>query len=512
MRAELADATADTVHALIEQRASEAADAVYALGLVGGQSLRYGELAASCRRIGALLRSHGLGAGDTVSLVMPNGLQTLRVLLGAMHARMVVNPVNLLSQPEQMRYVLGHSDCKLVCVAPEWEERVRASLAGLDREVQVIVADADGDALPGESEPTSISALEPSPSPSPDAIALLMYTSGTTGVPKGVMLTQANLAANAHAISAEHQLTALDRVLAVLPLYHINAFAVTMLAPLAHGGSLAMPAKFSAARFWEQAAGCSWINVVPTMISYLLEGEAASPEQTAQIRFCRSASAALPPEHHRAFEQKFGIGIVETMGLTETVAPSFSNPLDAARRKLGSVGRASGCEARVIDAALQPLADGNTGELAIRGPNVMRGYYKNDEATRATFTPDGWLRTGDLGHRDADGFYFVTGRIKELIIKGGENIAPREIDEALLAHPAVLDAAAVGIPDPHYGQEIMACVVLREGMACSEDELRAFCIEHLGRYKTPKRLRFVTELPRGPSGKVQRLKLLDLPG
>jgi long-chain acyl-CoA synthetase len=500
-----------TVHALIEQRAAESPEAVYAIGLATGQTLQYGELARSCRRIGALLQSHGLRAGDTVSLVMPNGVQTLRVLLGAMHAGMVVNPVNLLSQPEQMRYVLGHSDCALVCVAPEWETRVRALLAGLDREVRVIVADPDGDALPGEAHEAALPTPAPAPAPSPDAVALLMYTSGTTGVPKGVMLTQANLAANARAISAEHELTAADRVLAVLPLYHINAFAVTMLAPLAHGGSLAMPAKFSAARFWEQAADCSWINVVPTMISYLLEGDTASREHTAHIRFCRSASAALPPEHHRAFEAKFGIGIVETMGLTETVAPSFSNPLDPARRKLGSVGRASGCEACVIDAALQPVADGTTGELAIRGPNVMRGYYKNDDATRATFTPDGWLRTGDLGHCDADGFFFVTGRIKELIIKGGENIAPREIDEALLAHPAVLDAAAVGIPDAHYGQEIMACVVLREGAACSEDELRAFCIEHLGRYKTPKRLRFVAELPRGPSGKVQRLKLLDLP-
>ena len=505
-----ADPTDKTVHALIEQRASEVPDAVYAIGLVTGQVLRYGELAASCRRVGALLHSHGLRAGDTVSLVMPNGPQTLRVLLGAMHAGMVVNPVNLLSQAEQMRHVLGHSDCKLVCVAPEWEARVRTLLATLDRAIQVIVADPDGAALPGVSHEATLPA--PAPAPSPDAVALLMYTSGTTGVPKGVMLTHANLAANAHAISAEHQLTAADRVLAVLPLYHINAFAVTMLAPLAHGGSLAMPARFSAARFWEQAAGCTWINVVPTMISYLLEGAAALPEQTAHIRFCRSASAALPPEHHRAFEAKFGIGIVETMGLTETVAPSFSNPLDTASRKLGSVGRASGCEARVIDAALLPVADGTTGELAIRGPNVMRGYYKNDATTRATFTPDGWLRTGDLGHRDADGFFFVTGRIKELIIKGGENIAPREIDEALLAHPAVLDAAAVGIPDAHYGQEIMACVVLREGMTCSEEALRAFCIEHLGRYKTPKRLRFVTELPRGPSGKVQRLKLLDLPG
>ena len=150
------------------------------------------------------------------------------------------------------------------------------------------------------------------------------------------------------------------------------------------------------------------------------------------------------------------------------------------------------------------------GELAIRGPNVMAGYFKNEEATRASFTPDGWLRSGDLGHRDGDGFFFVTGRIKELIIKGGENIAPREIDEALLGHAAVLDAAAVGIPDKHYGQEIMACVVLRPGMDCTEQALRAFCTQVLGRYKTPRVILFVPDLPRGPSGKVQRLKLLDL--
>jgi acyl-CoA synthetase (AMP-forming)/AMP-acid ligase II len=217
----------------------------------------------------------------------------------------------------------------------------------------------------------------------------------------------------------------------------------------------------------------------------------------------------LPPAHLQAFETRFGIGVIETMGLTETVAPSFSNPLEPALRKLGSVGRASGCEACVIDAALQAVPDGSTGEIAIRGPQVMRGYYKNAAATQASFTPDGWLRTGDLGHRDADGFFFVTGRIKELIIKGGENIAPREIDEVLLRHPAVLDAAATGVPDTHYGQEIMVCIVLREGQAADEATLRDFCTTHLGRYKTPKVFHFVRDLPRGPSGKVQRLKLLD---
>ncbi len=500
---------AGTVHALVEQQAAQRPQAVYACTTESDRCITYGELAQGCRRVAALLRSHGMRPGDTVSLVMPNGLQTLRLLLGAMHGGLCVNPVNLLSQPEQMRYVLAHSDCRMVCVAPDWEARVREMLQGLDRPVTLVVVDPDAEALPGEAE---LPASADAPPPAPDAVALLMYTSGTTGLPKGVMLTQRNLAANAQAISAEHELTPADRVLAVLPLYHINAFAVTMLAPLAHGGSLAMPPRFSAGRFWEQATHtqCSWINVVPTMISYLLEGPRPPLAQTVAIRFCRSASAALPPEHHRAFEQMFGIGIVETMGLTETAAPAFSNPMDPAARKLGSVGRASGCMAGVVDAALAAVPTGVTGELVIRGPNVMRGYYKNDEATRASFTPDGWLRTGDLGHRDEDGFFFVTGRIKELIIKGGENIAPREIDEALLQHPAVREAAAVGVPDRHYGQEIGVCIVLREGSLCTEEELRAFSATALGRYKAPGHYRFVSDLPRGPSGKVQRLKLLPL--
>ena len=492
-----------TVRGLIERQVALRPDAVYARATESAQQqLSYAELQAACGRVATLLQAQGLVPGDTVSLVMPNGLGTLQLLLGALHGGWCVNPVNLLSQAEQMRYVLEHSDCKLILASGEWVEKVRA----LSPRAPVLAVHHEQLALP--ERPTA------TPAPSPDATALLMYTSGTTGRPKGVMLTQANLAANAQAIATEHELTPTDRVLGVLPLYHINAFAVTMLAPLASGGSVAMAPRFSAARFWAQAIGarCTWLNFVPTIASYLIEGADAPPRDAlSAIRFARSASAALPPEHLLAFEQRFGIGIVETMGLTETVAPCFSNPLDATQRKLGSVGRASGCAACVIDVALRPLPDGQTGEIAIRGPNVMRGYYKNGEATREAFTPDGWLRSGDLGHRDSDGFFFVTGRIKELIIKGGENIAPREIDEALLRHPAVLEAAAVGIPDKHYGQEILACVVLRPGVDASavEVDLRDFCEQHLGRYKTPKLIRFVAELPRGPSGKVQRLKLLE---
>ncbi len=329
-----------TVRALIDHAAAQTPDAVYAVATESTASLSFGELRRNAGRVAAWLQAHGVPPDATLSLVMPNGLGTLQWLLGALHGGWCVNPVNLLSQPDQMRYVLRHADSALVLAAPDWAERVRE----LTPELRVIGVDPDTLDLPGATADT--------PAPAPDATALLMYTSGTTGNPKGVMLSQASLVANARAIATEHELGAADRVLGVLPLYHINAFVVTMLAPLAVGGSVAMAPRFSAARFWDQAlaSGCTWINVVPTIIAILLEGEAPPRERLQHLRFCRSASSALPVEHLRAFEQRFGIGIVETMGLTETAAPSFSNPLDPTRRKPGAVGRASGGEARVIDA------------------------------------------------------------------------------------------------------------------------------------------------------------------
>ncbi|MGI8896393.1 MAG: AMP-binding enzyme, partial [Casimicrobiaceae bacterium] len=209
---------------------------------------------------------------------------------------------------------------------------------------------------------------------------------------------------------------------------------------------------------------------------------------------------------------RFGISVIEAMGLTETASVAFANPLDPRARKYGSAGRPLGVSARVVAPDGAVLPPGEAGEIELRGSNVMQGYLKAPELTAQDLHADGWLATGDLGYCDDDGFYFITGRLKELIIKGGENIAPREIDEALLKHPAVLEAAAVGVPDAGYGQEIVACIVRRPGVSCSEDELRAHCLRELGQYKTPKSLRFVTELPKGPSGKVQRLKLLELVG
>ena len=505
-----------TIRHFIDLRADPGSETgpgqAYLIAPETGLQLSYGQLSSDARNLGRLLLQHGLRKGDKVALMLRNGYQAADLLLGVMYAGFVVAPVNLLAQPSQLEYVLEHSDVQAAFVAPEFQERLQAALAKVSRPVQVFPIDPDA---PGISDPATLPAIE-LPTVHEDDEALLIYTSGTTGRPKGVVLTHRNVIAGAQYVSQAHALGRADRVLCVLPLYHINGQIVTAVAPLVHGGSVVMPRQFSASNYWRLVSDyrCTWINVVPTIVAYLLNG--ADPRAAdgglhlEQVRFGRSASAPLPPSLHKAFEQKFGIGMIETMGLTETAAPVFSNPLDPAKRKVGSAGIAVGNEAKIVDtrtgAALPPHRQG---EIMIRGDNVMKGYYKAAAITAKTLELDGWLHTGDLGHVDEDGFYFVTGRLKELIIKGGENIAPREIDEALLRHPAILEAASVGIADANYGQEIMACVVLKAERTCSADEIKEFCLAELGAYKTPKVIKFVEALPKGPSGKVQRLKLLD---
>jgi acyl-CoA synthetase (AMP-forming)/AMP-acid ligase II len=500
-----------TIRHHIDRRAARQPDRVYLIAPETGRTLTYAALQAKSQSLSHHLLGLGLAKGDKVSFMLHNGYQAARLLLGTMYGGFVVQPINLLSQRSQLRYVLEHSDTRAVFVADELRQRLEDALRGIGRPIHIIPTDVDAAAIFDESAvPTC--AL---PDIDADDDALLMYTSGTTGKPKGCLLSHKNCVAGGEFTSAAHHLSATDRVLCALPLYHINGQIVTAVAPLVHGGSVVMPHRFSASGYWELVSEhrCTWINVVPTIIAYLLNGP--DPRERGlsidQVRFCRSASAPLPPEQHRAFESRFGIGIIETFGMTETAAPCFTNPYERARRKVGSPGTAFGNEAKVVDAAtgvtVQP---GQAGEMMVRGDNVMKCYYKDPENSAKTLEPDGWMHTGDLGYMDEDGFVFVTGRIKELIIKGGENIAPREIDEALLRHPAVLEAAAVGIPDAQYGQEILAAVVLKPGSPCTIEELSAFCQQDLGRYKTPKLIRLVDELPKGPSGKVQRLKLLEL--
>ena len=472
-----------------------------------GRTLTYRELDRQARILARWLRAAGLERGDKVGLYLHNGYQTALLFLGAMIGGYVVAPLNLLAQRSQLAYVLDHCDCKVLFTAREYEKRLAEALAEVRRPIEVVVIDPDAAELflerrlpPGSLE--EIFQEDP---------ALLMYTSGTTGTPKGAVLSHRNLIAAARGVAAWHGLTAADRCLSSLPLYHINGQVIATVTPFVSGGSVVAPRRFSVSSWWDtvERCGATWINLVPTIVAYLLNG--AEPKRKyrfPRVRFGRSASAPLAPELHRAFERTFGIPVIEAMGMTESASVVFANPQDAARRKYGSPGLPCGVEAKVIDLKSgSALAACDPGEICLRGPNVMRSYYKQPELTAKTLDAEGWLRSGDLGYRDADGFYFITGRLKELIIKGGENIAPREIDEALLKHPAVLEAAAVGIPDANYGEDILACVVPRPGVRVTEAELREFCLGELGRYKTPKVFRFLEELPKGPSGKVQRLKL-----
>ena len=500
-----------TIRRHIDERAASQPDSPYLIAPETGRTFTYAHLKRDSIALGRYLLALGLTKGDTVSFMAHNGYQTARLLLGTMYGGFVVQPINLLSQGSQLEYVLEHSDTRVAFVASEYRGRLDEALARLGRAMHVVPIDVDAEAIFDDAT------LAPCALPAVDEgdDALLMYTSGTTGKPKGCVLTHRNCVAGGEFTSTAHRLGPNDRVLCALPLYHINGQIVTTVAPLVHGGTVVMPHRFSASSFWALVANCrcTWINVVPTIIAYLLNGPDPRDQGLTidHVRFCRSASAPLPPEQHLAFESRFGIGIIETFGMTETAAPCFTNPYDAGKRKVGSPGQAYGNEAKVIDLDTgRTLGPGEPGELMVRGDNVMRCYYKDPQNTASTIDPDGWLHTGDIGYLDADGFVFVTGRIKELIIKGGENIAPREIDEALLKHPAVLEAAAVGMPDPTYGQEILAAVVLKPGSVCAPAELAQFCERELGRYKTPKQIRLVAELPKGPSGKVQRLRLLDL--
>ncbi len=471
-------------------------------------TVSYADLARNARGFAAMLQGRGVPAGAVVAFMLGNGAGAATVFLGAMYGGYVVSPINLLAQDSHLDHALRDAAPAVVVAATEFVPRLQAAIARVEGRTQIVVQDPDR----VDFAAATFATLPPIDADGP---AMLMYTSGTTGTPKGVLLSHANMIHAGRAVAEAHALSGDDRVLSSLPLYHINGQCIGVVSPLVSGGSIVMPHRFSVSQWWTLVARHepTWLNLVPTIVAYLLNGADLTSVQAHAcrgVRFARSASAPLPPEQQRAFEARFGIGILEAMGLTECASVAFANPLDPGARKLGSPGQQLGVEARVVGIDGAVMDTDEPGEIELRGPNVMIGYYRAPEETARAIGPGGWLRTGDLGHRDADGFYFITGRLKELIIKGGENIAPREIDEALLRHPAVLEGAAVGVPDRSYGQEIFACVVVKPGAVLDEAELRAHCERELGRYKTPRYLRFVAELPKGPSGKVQRLRLAEL--
>ena len=487
------------------------ADKVFLYAPETGATLSYGQLAKEAHYFATWLEEQKISAHGHVGLYMQNGRQTSTVFLATMACGRVITPLNLLAPTDQLAWVLDHSDIEVLFYSPDKKQNLFLALEKTKR--SFLLCELDPDALEGNFMQCQAGIL---PAVQASQPALLMYTSGTTGTPKGVLLTHENLLHAARSMASWHSLSQADTVLSSLPIYHINGQVISTITPFVSGGSVVAPHTFSVSSWWNLAIQyqCTWINMVPTIIAYLINaaksgGALPSQDQLKMIRFGRSASAPLPPEHHREFESLFGITVIEGMGMTESASMVFCNPHDE-RRRYGSPGLPCGVEAKVIDADGELLGDKVVGEICLRGGNVLKAYYKAEAETAKAFDSEAWLKTGDLGMRDEDGFYFITGRLKELIIKGGENIAPREIDEAVLKHPAVLDAAAVGIPDHNYGQEIMVCIVLKPETSCSEVEMRQFCIQELGKFRTPKLILFMEDLPRGPSGKVQRLKLLDL--
>lgn len=486
-------------------------DKVFLYAPESGATLTYGQLSKEAQHFSTWLEEQKISAHGHVGLYMHNGRQTSTIFLAAMACGRVITPLNLLAPTDQLAWVLDHSDIEILFYSPDKKQNLFLALEKTKR--SFVLCELDPDAIEGPFMQSKVGML---PSVQANQPALLMYTSGTTGTPKGVLLTHTNLLHAAQSMASWHSLTQADTVLSSLPIYHINGQVISTITPFVSGGSVVAPHAFSVSSWWNLAIQyqCTWINMVPTIIAYLINaaksgGALPSREELKSIRFGRSASAPLPPEHHREFETLFGITVIEGMGMTESASMVFCNPHDE-RRRYGSPGLPCGVEAKVIDADGKLLGNNVVGEICLRGGNVLNAYYKAEAETAKAFDSEAWLKTGDLGLRDDDGFYFITGRLKELIIKGGENIAPREIDEAILKHSAVLDAAAVGIPDVNYGQEIMVCIVLKPGATCSEEEMRHFCIKELGKFRTPKSILFMEDLPRGPSGKVQRLKLLDL--
>lgn len=447
----------------------------------GRPAMSYARLLAQMDATAAALAALGIGRGDRVATVLANGPEMAAAFLGIASAA-VAAPLNPAYREAEFRFYLEDLAPKAL-VAEAGAESAALGVAEALGIPVVSLAEANGAARVPEAKP--------------DDVALVLHTSGTTSRPKQVPLTHANLCHSAENIRRALELCPADRCLNVMPLFHIHGLAAAVLATLAAGASVVATPGFYAPRFleWLEEFTPTWYTAVPTMHQAILARAGAGPVRSS-LRFIRSCSAALPPQVMEELERVFGVPVIESYGMTEAAHQMASNPLPPGRRKPGSVGRAAGPEVKVLP----------DGEIVIRGPNVMAGYVNNPAANEDAFT-GGWFRTGDQGRLDEDGYLFITGRTKEIINRGGEKIAPREIDEALLRHPSVAQALAFAIPDARLGEDVAAAVVLQPGAAAGESELRAFAAGTLADFKVPRRIVFVDEIPKGPTGKPQRVGL-----
>jgi acyl-CoA synthetase (AMP-forming)/AMP-acid ligase II len=491
------------------------ADAHPALVAPGRPAITYGQLRANVLALAAQLNRLGLGRNDRIAIAMANGPELITTFFGVAVAATAA-PLNPKYKQEEHAFYYADTEARALVTTPgSMPAAVAAMLPGMmllsvgsDASGQVVFDHLAGDA--GSARATELAVT--------DDVAMVLHTSGTTSRPKRVPLRHRNLVASTRNIIATYQLTAADRALCIMPLFHIHGLVGSMMSTLASGGTLICPAGFNAMEFWSliETFHPTWYSAVPTMHQMLLTRASRHEELLRRhpFRFIRSSSAPLPPVVMERLEQAFGAPVLESYGMTEASHQMASNPLPPGARKPGSVGVGVGVEVGIMDEAGRLLGRGQTGEVVVRGANVVDGYEHNPAANLAAFT-DGWFRTGDQGILDADGYLALTGRLKELINRGGEKISPLEIDDVLLRHPAIAEALAFAVPHPMLGEEIHAAVVLRPDMQVDDTQLRAHCTGLLAEFKVPRRFHVLAQIPRGPTGKLQRItmaKQLDLTG
>ena len=483
-------------------------DAAPALVEPGRAALTYDALRQLIATTRTDLHGCGIGRGMRIALQLPNGPVMAAAFLVA-SATGTAAPLNPALRREECDFYLA--DTRAAALMAEAGADGPAVAAAEALGIPVLRVHADSATAGGfhVEGPTGAAPSDGAPAILDD-VALLLHTSGTTARPKLVPLTHANLQASARHIATTLELTSADRCLNVMPLFHIHGLVACLAAPLAVGGSVAVSPGFDAFAFfrWLTDAAPSWYSAVPTMHQAVLARAARNRAaiSTSSLRVIRSSSASLPPTVMAELEATFGVPVIESYGMTEAAHQMASNPLPPAGRKPGSVGPAAGPEVAIMDPGGKLLGHESVGEVVIRGPNVTAGYLERPEANAEAYT-DGWFRTGDLGRLDRDGYLFLAGRIKEIVNRGGEKISPREVDEALLAHPDVVQAVAFAVPHARLGEDLAAAVVAAEGAAPAPEELRRFVAERVAAFKVPRRVLVVDEIPKGPTGKLQRIGL-----
>jgi long-chain acyl-CoA synthetase len=493
---------------LLKQRVSAAPDKPFLFSEADKRQFTYKEFEAAVMRTANMLAAHGVEKGDVVSLLMPNCVEYIVAYFACWQIGALAGPINSLLKSQEIAYVISNSEAKALLVNSEFLPVVEAVREDLPTLRAIIRFDSVAEATreqPANHLPAAQIDL--------DHEAIIIYTSGTTGKPKGCLLTHGNVIANARQITTWLGFDEKDRLLTIMPLFHMNAVSVTTMSALYAGGSTVVSPKFSASRFWPIISDykITSFGSVATMLSMLLttypDGVPAGLK-TDQLRFAMCGSAPVPAEVLRRFEETFNCLVVEGYGLSESTCRSTFNPPDQ-RRRPGSCGLPIGNEMRVVDEEDRDVPDGELGEIVLRGENILKGYYKNDAANAAAFR-NGWFHTGDIGYRDQEGFYFIVDRKSDMIIRGGENIYPREIDEVLYQHPQIAAAAVVGVRDALYGEEVAAVVVLKPGARTSEQEVIDYCKERLADFKCPKTVHFLEDIPKGPTGKLLKRELAKM--